>query len=185
MFAANEGPRLSGPCYGYLESGMTAGIKQSWRRFEASKPGHRFQERYRRRQEREGGWRDLSKLFFLVGGLVIAVGSLLLGVLPGPGTLTFFVGLGMIAGEFRPIARLLDWAEVRARELGRWGTEVSGGRPQRGRPRSSRRPRSAQPRSSTRPTACFSVAESEPYSPNALEAGFRELRVRRFSEVVC
>jgi hypothetical protein len=26
----------------------------------------------------------------------------------------------MIAGEFRPIARLLDWAEVRARELGRW-----------------------------------------------------------------
>ena len=56
----------------------------------------------------------------MVGGLVVAVGSLVLGVLPGPGTLTFFVGLGMIAGEFRPIARLLEWAEVRARELGRW-----------------------------------------------------------------
>ena len=26
--------------------------------------------------------------------------------------LTFFLGLGMIAGEFGPIARLLDWAEV-------------------------------------------------------------------------
>jgi hypothetical protein len=99
---------------------MIARTKQCWRHFEASKPGHRFQERYRRRQEREGGWRDFSKLFFLVGGLVIAVSSLLLGVLPGPGTLTFFVGLSMIAGEFRPIARLLDWAEVRARELGRW-----------------------------------------------------------------
>ena len=94
---------------------MIARTKQSWRHFEASKPGHRFQERYRRRQEREGGWRDFSKLFFLVGGLVIAVGSLLLGVLPGPGMLTFFVGLGMIAGEFGPVARLLDWAEVWAR----------------------------------------------------------------------
>jgi Putative transmembrane protein (PGPGW) len=41
-------------------------------------------------------------------------------VLPGPGMLTFFVGVGMIAGEFRPVARLLDWAEVRARGFGRW-----------------------------------------------------------------
>src|SRR5215203_2910312 len=39
---------------------------------------------------------------------------------PGPGMLTFFLGVGMIAGEFGPVARLLDWAEVRARELGRW-----------------------------------------------------------------
>jgi hypothetical protein len=29
--------------------------------------------------------------------------------------LTFFLGLGMIAGEFGPVARLLDWAEVWAR----------------------------------------------------------------------
>ena len=56
----------------------------------------------------------------MVGGLIIAIGSLLLGVLPGPGTLTFFIGLGMIAGEFRPIARLLDWAEVRVRKLAHW-----------------------------------------------------------------
>jgi hypothetical protein len=26
----------------------------------------------------------------------------------------------MIAGEVRPVARLLDWAEVRARKLVRW-----------------------------------------------------------------
>ena len=42
------------------------------------------------------------------------------GVLPGPGTLTFFVGLGMIAGEFRPVARLMDRAEVGVRKLARW-----------------------------------------------------------------
>jgi|ERR671916_410929 hypothetical protein len=94
-------------------------MKESWRRYRASKPGHRFQDRYRR-QESELGWRDPRKLFYVVGGLTITLGSLLLGVLPGPGTLTYFVGLGMIAGEFRPVARLLDWAKVRARELGRW-----------------------------------------------------------------
>ena len=94
---------------------MITRTKQSWRRFKGSKPGHRFQERYCRRQESEHGWRDPSRLFYVVGGLVLAVGSLLLGVLPGPGMLTFFLGLGMIAGEFGPVARLLDWAEVWAR----------------------------------------------------------------------
>jgi hypothetical protein len=94
---------------------MIARTKESWRRFKGSKPGHRFQDRYRRRQESEHGWRDPSRLFYVLGGLVLAVGSLLLGVLPGPGMLTFFLGLGMIAGEFRPVARLLDWAEVWAR----------------------------------------------------------------------
>ncbi len=67
----------------------------------------------------------------MVGGLIVAVGSLLFGVLPGPGTLTFFVGLGMLAGEFRPVARLLDWAEVGARKLARrvggvWRSSAAG-----------------------------------------------------------
>jgi hypothetical protein len=60
----------------------------------------------------------------VLGGLILALGSLAFGVLPGPGTLTFFVGVGMIAGEFRPVASLLDWAEVRAREFGRWVGEI-------------------------------------------------------------
>ncbi len=34
--------------------------------------------------------------------------------------MTFFLGLAMIAGEFYPVARLLDWAEVRARKLAQW-----------------------------------------------------------------
>jgi Putative transmembrane protein (PGPGW) len=100
--------------------GMIERMKDGWWRFKASKPGHRFQDRYRRRQEGEQGWLAPSRLLYVVGGLVIAVGSLVFGVLPGPGTLTFFLGLGLIAGEFRPFARLLDWAEVRVRKLGRW-----------------------------------------------------------------
>jgi hypothetical protein len=110
---------------------MIERTKESWRRFEASKPGHRFQDRYRRRQESEHGWRDPRRLFYMVGGLVLVLGSLLFGVLPGPGTLTFFLGLGMIAGEFGPVARLLDWAEVWARVAakrvgGIWRSSVAG-----------------------------------------------------------
>ena len=110
---------------------MIASMKRSWRRFKGSKPGHRFQDRYRRRQQSEHGWRDPSRLFYVVGELVLAVGSLLLGVLPGPGALTFFLGLGMIAGEFRPVARLLDWAEVWARVFAKrvgvvWRTSTAG-----------------------------------------------------------
>src|ERR671910_3224730 len=99
---------------------MIARTKQSWQRFRASKPGQRFQDRYRRRQQSEHGWKDPRRLFYVLGGLILAAGSLAFGVLPGPGMLTFFVGVGMIAGEFGPVARLLDRAEVRARELGRW-----------------------------------------------------------------
>ncbi len=99
---------------------MIGRTKESWRRFGASDPGHRFRDRYRYQQERERGWRDPRRLFFVVDGLAIAVASLAFGVLPGPGTLTFFVGLAMVSGEFYPVARLLDRAEVRARKLGRW-----------------------------------------------------------------
>src|ERR671912_945123 len=99
---------------------MIGRAKQNWQEFKESKSGQRFQDRYRRRQESEHGWTDPRRLFYVVGGLLLAVGSLAFGVLPGPGMLTFFLGVGMIAGEFRPVARLLDRSEVRARELGRW-----------------------------------------------------------------
>lgn len=99
---------------------MIRKMKEGWRHFEASKPGRRFQDRYRRRQENEHGWLDPGRIFYVSGGIALAGGSLVLGALPGPGVLTFFLGLGMVAGEFRPVARLLDWVELRARDLGRW-----------------------------------------------------------------
>ena len=49
-------------------------MKGNWRRYRASKPGRRFQDRYRR-QESEHGWQDPRKLFYVVGGLSIALGS--------------------------------------------------------------------------------------------------------------
>jgi len=63
-------------------------------------------------------------------GVAIAIGSLLLAPLPGPGWGTFFVGLGMVAGEVLQVARLLDRAEVILKEAlrgarGVWGKSAS------------------------------------------------------------
>jgi hypothetical protein len=48
--------------------------------------------------------------------MAIAIGSLVLAPFPGPGWITFFVGLGMIAGEVLHVARFLDRAEVKLRK---------------------------------------------------------------------
>jgi hypothetical protein len=53
---------------------------------------------------------------YVAFGIAMAIGSLLLAPLPGPGWGTFFVGLGIVAGEVLYVARLLDRGEVRLRE---------------------------------------------------------------------
>jgi len=91
-------------------------MKRDWREFTESEPGSRFQDRYRRRQEEEQG-HMAKRIFLVVLGAIIAVGSLVLAPLPGPGWATVFLGLMILAGELLPAARLLDWLEVRLRKL--------------------------------------------------------------------
>ena len=93
-------------------------MKRHWREFRGSEPGERFKERYRRRQQAERGhivWR----IFLITLGAVIAVGSLILAPLPGPGWATVFVGLMILGGELLPAARFLDWLELQLRRLWR------------------------------------------------------------------
>ena len=93
-------------------------MREHWREFRESKPGQRFKDRYRRRRQDEQGhivWR----IFLVTLGAVIALGSLVLAPLPGPGWATVFIGLMILAGELLPAARFLDWLEVWLRKLGR------------------------------------------------------------------
>src|SRR3712207_3085216 len=53
---------------------------------------------------------------YVAFGIAIAIGSLVLAPLPGPGWGTFFVALGIVAGEVSHVARLLDRGEVKLRE---------------------------------------------------------------------
>jgi Putative transmembrane protein (PGPGW) len=90
--------------------------KEEWRRFLGqSAPGRRFRNRYRRRQQAGRERTSIRRASYVAFGIAIAIGSLVLAPFPGPGWVTFFVGLGMIAGEVLYVARFLDRAEVRLR----------------------------------------------------------------------
>ena len=93
-------------------------LQEHWREFKESKPGQRFKDRYRRRRQHEQG-HILWRIFLITLGAVIALGSLVLAPLPGPGWGTVFIGLMILAGELLPAARFLDWLEVWLRKL--WG----------------------------------------------------------------
>jgi uncharacterized protein (TIGR02611 family) len=94
-------------------------LQQNWREFTESKPGQRFKDRYHRRRQYEQS-HIIWRIFLITLGAVIALGSLVLAPLPGPGWATVFIGLMILGGEVLPAARFLDWLEVWLRKLGRF-----------------------------------------------------------------
>ena len=98
---------------------MIEQLQQNWREFKESKPGQRFKDRYHRRRQDEQA-HIIWRIFLITIGAVIALGSLVLAPLPGPGWGTVFIGLMILAGEVLPAARFLDWLEVWLRKLGRF-----------------------------------------------------------------
>ncbi len=59
-------------------------------------------------------------MVIVVIGLAIALGGLFLVPAPGPGWIVTFLGLGLLGSEFAPIARALDWLELKGRAVGGW-----------------------------------------------------------------
>ena len=102
-------------------------LVQEWRRFlKQSASGRRFKDRYHRRQQAGRSHSAPRRACYVASGIAIAIGSLLLAPLPGPGWGTFFVGLGMVAGEVLQVARLLDRSEVILKEALRGAKVVWG-----------------------------------------------------------
>ena len=109
-----------------MESALKDSIEERRLLLKHSAPGRRFKDRYRRRQQAGRNRSTLGRACYVAFGVAIAIGSLVLAPLPGPGWGTFFVGLGIVAGEVAHVAHLLDRAEVRLREAlrsprGVWG----------------------------------------------------------------
>jgi len=96
---------------------MIGRAKRSWRNFTKSKPGDRFQVRYYVRKQSGAG--QLSRIFNIFVGSVLVVLSTLFGWAPALGLGSLLIGLALIAGELLPVARFLDWSEVRLRVLAR------------------------------------------------------------------
>ena len=99
-----------------MENALVNSIEE-WRWFlKQSTPGHRFRDRYRRRQQTGRDRSMFKKACYVALGVAIAIASLVLAPLPGPGWGTFFVGLGIVAGEVLHVALLLDRGEIKLRE---------------------------------------------------------------------
>jgi hypothetical protein len=103
---------------------------EEWRQFlKQSAPGRRFRDRYHRRQQAGRDRSTLRRVCYVAFGVAVMIGSLALAPLPGPGWGTFFVGLGIVAGEVSDVARLMVRGEVRLREAlrrttGAWNESV-------------------------------------------------------------
>ena len=97
---------------------MIERIRWSWHHFASRRAGLRFRERYRLHQSRRRrGGLEIVRISYIVGGTSLIAVSVLLGWLPILGWGTAILGLSMIAGEFYPVARLMDRLELRVREL--------------------------------------------------------------------
>ena len=101
---------------------MIGRLKGNWEEFRDSKPGDRFKDRYRRRQEQPG--HIVTRVVLIIFGTILALSSLVLAPLPGPGFATVFLGLAILGGEVLPAARFLDWSEVRLRQLWQFVQDV-------------------------------------------------------------
>ena len=99
---------------------------QHWRSFSRGRPGKRFQERYRRRQELGRGQWGVRRISYLSLGVLIVAVSAVGGLLPGPGWGTAIIGFALIAGEFLPAARLLDRIELALRAFWQFVRDIWG-----------------------------------------------------------
>ena len=97
---------------------MSKKFKEIWLRLKAGKPGQRFQQEFRRRHST--GHSPIQKALLIVGGLLLMAAGFLLLFIPGPGLVFLFVGGFLIAQQSLVAARLLDWSEVRLRNLLTW-----------------------------------------------------------------
>ena len=96
---------------------MLMRVLTSWFRLLSGHPGRRFHDFYRHRQMQRGYKLTFAKFAMILCSLaVIAIGVVLMP-LPGPGSAIVVLGLALIGSEFEPVARALDWMELKVRPI--------------------------------------------------------------------
>ena len=96
---------------------MLAELKKSWSTFRKGRPGERFESFYRARKQA----RDSSRIVFLVVGILLLVGGVILLFIPGPGILLIAFGGALVAQQSLWMAKLLDEIELFGRKVFRFG----------------------------------------------------------------
>jgi hypothetical protein len=104
-------------------------LKQQWCDLKKGRPGHRFQDRYERNKQGRADESALSRWIQPVMGVVLFAAGVFFCVFPGPGLPLLLVGAMFLAERSRPMARMLDWSEIKVRMIIRrtkeWWCEAS------------------------------------------------------------
>jgi hypothetical protein len=108
---------------------MLTGLKQRWREFRRGRPGHRFEERFERNRQAHSSGSWLKRFVKPVAGMVLLIAGVVFCLIPGPGLPLLLIGVGLLAEASRPVARAMDWLELRLRNVisraRRWWTHAS------------------------------------------------------------
>ena len=90
-------------------------LKLSYRLLKRGSPGARFLNIYRNQHSAGSG---VTTVVSVLLSVILMVAGLLLGLVPGvPGVVLGFIGVALLAAQFRVLAECLDRLELRLRRL--------------------------------------------------------------------
>lgn len=90
-------------------------VEQQWHVFANDKPGERFANLHKHRQEHRQGSFSWGRILFIGAGLFLIIAGLFFMAVPGPGLPVLVTGLGLLGSESLFLARWLDWTEQKLR----------------------------------------------------------------------
>lgn len=96
---------------------MREAIRKSWNKLKQAEPGRRFREFHDYRKKRRQHHTSIWHIVPVGTGLLLLIGGLAIGWLPGPGGFIAIFGVALLATEFRFLARALDWSEIQFRRI--------------------------------------------------------------------
>lgn len=98
---------------------MNNTVQGSWRCLKEGAPGSRFRGVYEHRKRTQQD-RSLARRVVPVAlGVILVLAGIAIGWVPGPGGFIGIFGVALLATQFRWLAKLLDWTELRLRALWR------------------------------------------------------------------
>lgn len=95
---------------------MPTALHKKWNLLPTGQPGHRFRKRYHEQQKSQNRGLLPMILRFLLAGVCGVIGFILVFI-PGPAIVFFLIAGALLASDWLPVARLLDWGEVHVRRV--------------------------------------------------------------------
>jgi hypothetical protein len=95
-------------------------LKRQWCQLKNGRPGRRFQDRCERSRKARAGKSSAWQWLTPLAGLILVAAGIVFCLIPGPGLPLIVIGAALLAERSRTLSRLLDWLEIKLRNLMAW-----------------------------------------------------------------